>query len=159
MLATVVADPNLVPGALLFVAGGILLLVFRLWADRLESGRVNFRRAYTNDALPHVFRVGPAPLAPLAAAFSILFGSIALLPRSIAVWLAVPVLFLALLTFALCYRVPPPLMPAWMRAEIEDGTLPLSRPDALDWLLFWLVAPLLAAATVALVVLNIWYAP
>jgi hypothetical protein len=74
-------------------------------------------------------------------------------PRPFGAWTLILVIDLAALAFGLAYKVPTPLMPQWLRAEIETGDTPVARPDQGDWLLFWIVASMVVAANIGAVLL------
>lgn len=66
------------------------------------------------------------------------YGSFALaaaLPRPLNGWAALPATIIVGLAIVVSYRLPARWLPGWMRAEIDDGRLPMVRPDKMDWVL------------------------
>ncbi len=127
--------------ALYCLAGAAILVAARLFYASTARGRALARLIYTERGNPYFIRMLPAVTLMLAVCLSIIALAL-LVPLAFGRPLVVIGVTLGLATFALSYRCPPPMTPGWMREEIRAGTLPLARPDRLDWLQFWVVAPL-----------------
>lgn len=122
------------------VAGAAILLALRLFYASTARGRALARVIYAERGNPYFIRMLPAVTPMLAGClFVIALGLLA--PLAVGRPLFVIGTTLGLVTFAISYRCPPPMTPGWMRDEIRSGALPLARPDRLDWLQFWIVAP------------------
>jgi hypothetical protein len=78
-----------------------------------------------------------------------------LLPRPLGAWTAAPAVWLVALAVALSYRAPAPFLPAWLRSDIDSGVVSVARPSRTDWVLFWMVVPLLLVGPLALVALTL----
>ena len=131
-----------------FVAGGSAFLVlFRLVADRSSRARVG-ARSYYGQNLP-IFMRNFLALVPLWSAGGLIFGSLLLLPVGLARWVSLPALACIEAAFLLSYRVPAPYMPRWLRDEIDRGATAVARPDRMDWVLFWLVLPVIVLGDIA----------
>jgi hypothetical protein len=135
----------------------VLILAVLVWllvwagASRYETLRQRFVAMYSQGS-PIWIRNG-LPLAPIWACGALLLAILVWLPRVAAVVLLIPALGLMELAFVLSYRVPAPLMPSWLRREIELGQTQVARPTRLDWLLFWMVVPVCAVGIVCIPVL------
>jgi hypothetical protein len=139
---------------LFFGGGGILLILVRVYYDRTERGRGLARRMYAQKAYPFFLRMAPA-VGPLVGMGGLLFGSLVLLPRWLAVWGFVAIVSLFFATFLLSYRYPPPLMPRWLQEEIDEGKLARAMPDRMDWAQFWLILPIAVVGPIAGVLLIV----
>jgi hypothetical protein len=126
---------------LFFAVGTATMVFFRLDAERSERRRKRLRSTYSRDS-PIWIRNG-FPLLPLWAPGLLLFSLAAILPRQLALLPIYPALILIEVAFVLSYRVPAPFIPGWLRDEIVRGVTPVARPDRLDWILFWLVLPVI----------------
>ena len=147
------------PGApigvvVLGVAVPIVLLGLRFAAGRDEWVRSRMLKMYAQDS-PLFFR-NVMSLAPLWGAGALVFGLPFLLPKPWAAFLAKFGLAITLLAFVLSYRVPAPLMPGWLRDEMDADRVAVARPDRMDWALFWLVAPVGVLAIAGWVILLAW---
>ena len=135
---------------LLFAGTAAAGVMVRLLGDRSQRIRGNLRRTYSNEASPQWLR-NALPLVPIWAPASFMMGLLALTPRSAALILLVPVFALIEVGLVLAYRVPAPFLPGWLRDEIKRGVTPVARPDRLDWLLFWVVFPVMIGGDFALI--------
>jgi hypothetical protein len=132
---------------------GIAVAAARRSFDISERGRIGLKSVYTS-TLPLWFRnLFAAPVAAVGlipALFALLF----VLPRVVAAWTTVPIMVLCLVSLVLSYRVPAPWLPRWLREEISSGTVPVARPDAMDWAIFGLFGPIFLAGAVAAAYLS-----
>lgn len=127
---------------IILVATSGLLLLARLAAEKTAFGRTWARTVYAEPSgLPYFLRMAPAS-SPIVAAWVLVIALGLVLTPAIGRPVGVAGMTLVLVTFLIGYRCPPPLLPGWMRREIEAGTMPLARPDRIDWVLFWVVAPM-----------------
>jgi hypothetical protein len=62
-----------------------------------------------------------------------------------------------MVVFALSYRVPPPLLPRWLRTEIADGRTPISRPDRGDMGCLWACLAFGALTVISVLLLVLVY--
>jgi hypothetical protein len=139
-----------------FVGCGLAMLGLRWWADRSELGRARARQLYSNHMLLFHMRAS-ITTAPIIGTGLILLGILAMLPKLLAAWLSIPAILLGVGGLLLTYRVPQRLVPRWMREEQEAGRLEVARPDRLDWLVFWVLLPLVVIGPFAIVALIVVY--
>lgn len=128
------------PATRIFLCGllfATLGITGRLLAE-LPAKRRNFRRLYVDDRFPLLLR-NTIAVAPLTALGMLSLGSLVLLPRWLAAWLALPALSVIALAVVLSYRVPAPFLPRWLRDEIEQGITPVARPDLGDRVILALI--------------------
>lgn len=145
---------NNVESAIVCLVAAALFVGWREWADGSATARARYLTLYRRSRSPIWIR-NFLPLVPLWA-ISLVCGGIALVvPREAAIVALVPGTAVGLAAFALSYRSPAPLTPAWLRAATHDGTVAVARPYSLDWVLFVLVVPLSVLGEVGLVLLLI----
>jgi hypothetical protein len=134
------ASPLSVFALLACVSG--LGVAYRLYSTRSQRGRRAVRTLYASQGAL-IWMRNAVSLVPLLAPATLLLGLGSLLPRSFGELLSAPALALVGLSLALSYRVPPPFLPTWLRDEIDRGVTQVSRPTSQDWMVFWLLIPLL----------------
>jgi hypothetical protein len=95
-------------------------------------------RLYSERGYPYFIRMAPAVGPPLGVSLLVLAVSMLLtMPTQAVVGLAgITLMGVSLL---LGFRCPPPLMPRWMRTEIDAGRLMLARPEPIDRVQFWIL--------------------
>jgi hypothetical protein len=139
----------------LFLAGatlGVALIAARPWADRSTRMRNQLRLMYADSRRTRpIFYRCAGPLGFLWGTGWILVSAIALVPT---VWAAgllmLPGLVMMQVAFGLSYRLPPALLPRWLRKEIQLGTIQAARPTTLDWVILAMVLPILVIADVGI---------
>jgi hypothetical protein len=134
--------------------GPAILMGIRLGTERSEELRARMLLVYMRDG-PIMLR-NVMPLAPVWAAGSAMIGLPFILPLPWPAYLAGLGLPVAGLAFALSYRVPAPLMPGWLKTEVESGRIAVARPDRWDWTLFWLTVPLGFVGVICWYILVAW---
>jgi hypothetical protein len=147
----VMSSPPLVPVVFFAIAG---ISMFGLWigSGRRERNREAARSLYRESSFPIWWRNGLG-VAPLVGTGMLLFACALLVPRELGAWVLLAGVLLIGLGIALGYRVPAPFLPGWLREEIARGETPVARPSRGDWVLFWLVGPLLVCGIAAIIVL------
>lgn len=140
--------------AAICLVGGASLLRTYAQASTSERARWRVLATYNNAYLPLFMRLSFV-LAPLYATAIISFGLLAVLPRLWAAWLSILPFACLLAAFVLSYRVPQPLAPSWMRSETMSGHVLNATPDRVDWLMLWVVVPVMVAGLLALPVLIV----
>jgi hypothetical protein len=149
----VLTDPQYV---LLFCTVGVALVVLRVAYDRTASGRRTARQLYSSSPLPYVFQMTPV-IAPFIGVAVFALGLASLFP-----WpgpqLVSGTAICSIGIVVLCsYRAPRPGMADWMREEIVSGSLELTRPRGLDWLISWTLAVLVALGIPSMLALVLVY--
>jgi hypothetical protein len=138
------------PSVMAFLAiSAMAFALARLYPSRSIRGRDFVRRSlYSNSSLTLAVRNLPA-LAPIWVGMLLAYSTAVLVPRPTALWLVLVAFLLGTAAFILSYRVPAPLLPAWLREEVEAGRTLVATPTTSDWLLFWIVVPLAVLAIVS----------
>lgn len=127
---------------LFFGMGAAVGFLFRLYAGRSNNViRATARRMY-QDSTSNIWLRNGVALAPVWGSGSAFFGALVVLPHVIGELLLAPTLALMFAAFAASFRVPAPFLPKWLRAEIDQGLIPLARPTRGDWVVLALVAPI-----------------
>jgi hypothetical protein len=126
------------------MSAGILLVGMRVWMGR-RGGQPLARRMYTGEQFAYFVRVMPATAGVLGLSIAAM-GIALLLPRQIGAGLFLLGSYAGVVAFVASYRVPQPLIPRWLRDEIQAGIVPVTRPDWWDWVLCWVLVALLLAA-------------
>jgi hypothetical protein len=137
-----------------FIAGGVYLLFLPALANRSERVRTRIRALYESRLIPYFTRA-TIPLSPLMGVFVLLLGLRAFVPTEMTGWWLFGWLLFGAITFNLCYRTPPPLMPRWLREEVQRGQTSLARPTRLDWIHFWIVEALVVGGLGVLFLANV----
>jgi hypothetical protein len=121
------------------LAVAAVLVAARLYVDLTPAGRAQARRTYASRGYPLFFRLAPA-LSPLFACSALLIAAAGIAPRPLGALLFMLGAGSVGAAVAASYRRPPPLLPRWMRDEIEGGRLQEALPDGGDWVVFWIFA-------------------
>jgi hypothetical protein len=145
---------NSLTACIFFGGCAVLLLAGQLLGSRSELIKRAVRRSYTSPALLFSMRsaVGVMPLLAVASA---LLAICTLPPGAIGGWLAIAAIAVMAAAIAASYRVPPPFLPQWLRAEISQGVTALQRPSRWDWLMFWFLTPLFVLGAISLALLLV----
>jgi hypothetical protein len=119
---------------ILLLGLGVALLLLRPLSDRVEFVQGIARTVYRQPGslLPARLLLAIGPLMGLGVLLSALAAA---LPRPLNGWAALPATVIIGLATVASYRLPAQWLPGWMRAEIDDGRLPIVRPDKIDWVL------------------------
>jgi hypothetical protein len=141
---------------LLCAALSALFMLTQSIAERSTRLRSAVRFQYSNEGYVLFKRNGIA-VVPLLGPAVLLVGIALLLPRPMGAWLCVPAFVLFDLALVAAYRVPSPFLPKWLRAEIDQGSMPLARPDFIDWVYFAIVFSVVTLAIAGLPILIVVY--
>lgn len=140
--------------AFAIVVGGIALFSWR--TTRTKAAAISFVRMYERRSLP-IFARNRLGLMWLWALAALLGATAVVVPRWLGQWVAVLIIGVAYVAFALSYRVPAPFLPGWLKEEIETGRTPVARPDIGDWLLFAFGTVMVALGIPATLILIIGF--
>lgn len=141
-----------------FVALGVAGVFGRVYLGRSARSRTAGRRLYANTG-SLIWLRNAIPLVPIWAPMSFALGVIVLLPRWVGELLISPILAVGLVAFIAAYRVPAPLLPAWLRAEIKEGTTPVARPSRIDWAVLCIVVPIFVVSIIGIPIYFFAFAP
>jgi hypothetical protein len=125
-----------------------------------RGSRGTIRVWYMNEVLPQYLRAGVAILPVLGCAGLAITTSFLLLdvpgaPKTLTLLLFVGAALLMQLSWIIAYRVPPPFLPPWLRAEIDAGIVPVARPTRGDWVLFATFSLLFTGGAILVTVLAL----